>query len=104
MRMMTDVEHIDRRGTHDTLLAFLVIAALAALLYGAHLGNPLFFDSSYWFSEENLRALRDLQTSDRYVSKKVTYWLYGLLEGRVDLLAAVNLTLHVMTAFEIGRA
>jgi len=87
-----------RHRIEGSLAAFLAIGVSALLTYGGHLHNPLFFDSVSWFSEEHLRALRDLHTSDRYVSKKITYWLYVILGGRVELLNGANLLCHAMTA------
>ena len=88
-----------RRLLGNSGVAVLVIGVLATLVYGGHLQNPLVFDSVRWFSEQNLRTLRDLSTSDRYLSKKLTYWLYQLLGGRMDLFRAVHLSLHVSTAY-----
>ena len=92
--------HAGRR-VEDSLLAILAVGVSALLVYGGHLRTPLFFDSISWFSEENLRTLRDLQTSDRYVSKKVAYWLYQILGGRIELLNAANLAFHAVTAFVV---
>src|SRR5262249_3118705 len=36
-------------------------------------------------------------TTDRIVSKTVTYWLYRLAGGRMDLFRSVHLGLHVVT-------
>jgi tetratricopeptide (TPR) repeat protein len=86
-----------RRGA--ALLVLLVIGVSAGLLYGTHLHDPLLFDSAYWFSESNLQTLRQLDSSDRYVSKTVAYWLYQLSGGRNEILRVASLGLHVATAF-----
>jgi protein O-mannosyl-transferase len=91
----------DRRAAADSGVAILVIGALAVLVYGPHLRNPLVFDSAIWFSEDNLRALRDATGIDRIVSKTLTVRLHDLLGGRMDLFRAVHLALHAITAYAL---
>jgi len=79
-------------------LALAMTVALAAALYAGTLRYPLLFDSVRWFSEENLRSLRDLATADRYVSKKVTYWLVQAVGGRMALVRVAHAGLHALTA------
>src|SRR6266508_2537413 len=91
----------DRRALGDAGVAVLLIGVLATLVYGGSLGSPLVFDSAIWLSERNLRALGQPSTTDRIVSKMVTYWLYHLLGGRIDLFRAVALGFHVVTALAL---
>jgi hypothetical protein len=78
-------------------LALAMTAALAAALYAGTLRYPLLFDSVGWFSEANLRSLRDLATTDRYVSKKATYWLVQAAGGRMPLVRAAHAGVHALT-------
>lgn len=87
-----------RSRRNGLLLVLLVTAVPAVLLYGRHLHDPLVFDSASWFSERNLEALRHLDGSDRYLSKTAAYWLHRLSGGRTEMLRAVSVGLHVLTA------
>ncbi|HUG35886.1 MAG TPA: tetratricopeptide repeat protein [Candidatus Limnocylindrales bacterium] len=87
-----------RRLLSDTALALAVTVVLALGLYAGTLAYPLVYDSITWFSADNLRALGDHASPDRFVSRKVTYWLHRLLEGRLDLFRLAHIALHAFTA------
>jgi protein O-mannosyl-transferase len=85
----------------DAGFALAATSVLALALYAGTLGYPLVYDSLAWLSDDNLRALRDHASPDRYVSRKATYWLHHLLGGRIDLLRLVHIGLHAVAAFAV---
>jgi Tfp pilus assembly protein PilF len=90
-----------RRFAVDAAVALAVIGTLVALVYAAHLDNPLVFDSAFWLSRQNLPALRDLSTTDRIVSRQVAYCVYRLADGHLAVYRTVHIALHVGTAWSL---
>ena len=88
-----------RRPAIDSVVALAVIGALVALVYGAHLDDPLVFDSAFWFSARNLPTLRDLSTTDRIVSRQVMDFVFRIADGRMAVYRTVHLAVHVATGW-----
>ena len=94
-------DRLGRSRRAGILLALLVTIVPVALLYGAHLHDPLLFDSTYWFGDQNARALSHPGGTDRYLSRLAAHWIQRASGGRPEALRVASVGMHLATALAL---